>query len=300
MIVIEPILVTDATLDSSNVPENDNPEWAPGTFTLGQVVMVATSTPDIHRNYEVVVASTTENPATTTTADWLNLGATNRWAMFDTFNNTQTTNPDSVEVAITMGTLINGVAVLNVNAATVQVIAVDPVEGEVYNRTINLTSASGINNWYDYYFTPIQRLTDAVFLDLPAFPAATITVIAAEIGETVAVGVLAVGVQKSLGVTDHGTGISIIDFSRKEVDAFGNFIIVQRSFSKRADYIVTVETSLVADVQNFLSSIRATPVIWIGNEDFGSTIIYGYYRDFDIVLSSPTISDCNIVVEGLT
>lgn len=313
MIVIPPLTITDAILTSSNVPETDFQEWLVGdSYDFGEKVMVATGTPDVHRNYESLIVGIGTNtgidptvdqlPAPTGTggANWLDLGATNTFAMFDEIVGTQTTNLTSVDVVLTPGEVINAVAVLNVSAATVQVIVDDPIDGVVFDRTVDLTSApEGINDWYAYYFTAIETVTDIVFTDLPSFKDATIQVIATETGVTVAVGVLAIGAQVKVGTTNHGTGISIKDFSIKQTDSFGNFVILERAFSKRADYAVTVNTNRVAFVQNFLTSIRATPVVWVGNEDFGSTIIYGYYRDFDIVLSSPPISACNIVVEGL-
>lgn len=305
MDVIIPITITDATLTSSNVNEIAVPprtNWDSGTpYFDGDTVQV--TTPDIHRNYEALQDNTNQFPPDDDVNNpifWLFTGPTNRWAMFDSFVNSQTSNPNTIEVEVTLGELANSVSILNVFGATAQVIVTDPVEGEVYNETIVLTSDSGINDWYAYFFTPVQRQTDVVFLDLPAFPNATIKVIITEQGGTVLLGVLAFGVQRNIGITDHGTGIGIIDYSTKGVDSFGNFVIQERSFSKRADYIVTVDTDRVSSIQTFLASIRSTPAIWVGNENFGSTIIYGYYRDYDIILSSPIISDCNIVVEGLT
>ena len=188
---------------------------------------------------------------------------------------------------------------LNVDAATVRVVVDDPVAGIVYDRTEVLQSDSGITDWYAYFFTPIQQQIDKVFMDLPAYATATTRVTISKTGETVGVGVLSVGLQTPIGTAEHGTGIGIIDYSRKEQDDFGNFTIQKRAFSKRADFVVTMEPGRVDDVQNFLTSIRAQPVVWVGNEEFGSTIIYGYFRDFDILLSNPVLSDYNIEVEGL-
>lgn len=302
MNVIPPETITDATLDTSNVVENDFAEYVNATsYDLGDVVMVSTVEPDIHRNFESLKGGNQGNdPWLDDGTNWLDLGATNRWAMFDTVNGTQTTNSSTIEVEITQGIVINAVALLNVVGKTVQVIVDDPVAGEVYNRTIVLQSTVGINNWHAYYFTPITPTTDAVFLDLPSFINATIKIIVAEPGGTAAIGVAVIGVINNIGTTTYGTGIGIIDYSVKDTDAFGNFIIIKRNFSKRADYDITIDTNRVSDVQNFLASLTTVPVVWVGHPDFGSTFVYGYYRDFDIVLSSFLISECNIVVEGLT
>jgi len=57
MKLIEPVALTDAQLVASDVPEDDYQEWVAGTaYAVGDNVMVATSTADIHKNYECVGA----------------------------------------------------------------------------------------------------------------------------------------------------------------------------------------------------------------------------------------------------
>jgi uncharacterized protein (DUF2141 family) len=53
-------------------------------------------------------------------------------------------------------------------------------------------------------------------------------------------------------------------------------------------------------VQKALADIRTTPTVFIGDPNRPETIVYGFYRNFNIVLSTPSISDCTIEVEGLT
>ncbi|HFL2185791.1 TPA: hypothetical protein ACG3DQ_000770 [Pseudomonas putida] len=102
-----------------------------------------------------------------------------------------------------------------------------------------------------------------------------------------------------LGEALYGTSVGITDYSRKERDTFGNMGIVERGYSKRADFDVIVQTSTVSQVQRLLSKYRAKPLVWIGEASFQSTILYGYYKEFNLVISGPTVSDCSISVEGL-
>ena len=44
----------------------------------------------------------------------------------------------------------------------------------------------------------------------------------------------------------------------------------------------------------------ATPCVWIGDNNYASTVIYGFYKDFDVVINYHTVSDCNLELEGLT
>lgn len=313
MLVIPPLLVNDAKLTATNVAEPSGGEpaaWSSITnYGLGALVMV--TTPDVHTIYKslqtgnlnndpVADAGTFRSPVSGGGTWWIVQTATNRYKMFDAVNGTQTTNADTVAVTVTPAEVVNGLAALNISAATMQVVVDDPVEGVVYDKTINLISDSGINNWYDYFFTPIERQTDVVLIDLPAYKDADIDVTFTETGATVKVGVLAMGYRRTIGTTLHGTTGGIIDYSRKETDEFGNFTILQRPFSKRRDYDIIMETGKTGAVENFLASIRTTPVIWVGNSDYGVSVAYGFFRDFSIILADAVTSNCSIQVEGLT
>jgi hypothetical protein len=56
---------------------------------------------------------------------------------------------------------------------------------------------------------------------------------------------------------------------------------------------------LVSAVQKLLADIRTTPTVFIGEDDKPETVVYGFYKQFNIVISTPSISDCSIEVEGL-
>ena len=68
--VVRPTPINDANFVSSNVPENDFPEFASGTtYALGARVIVTTG---YHRIYESLVASNTGNfPPQLLLPDWL-------------------------------------------------------------------------------------------------------------------------------------------------------------------------------------------------------------------------------------
>lgn len=298
MRVIKPIVIGEAQLVSSNVPETDYPAWAAATaYTKGRRVILA------HVVYEALVdvpagvkpgdeVVTAEAPA-----KWLEVGATNRWRMFDNKVESLTTNPGSVEVTIRPGAVVNSLALFNLKGRSVTVSMVDPLEGDVYRKEVSLIDA-GVTNWYDWFFEPIGIRTDLVLLDMPAYGSADI-VVTVEAGGEAAVGHLVIGAVKTIGTALYGSSVGITDYSRKTTDDFGNTTVIRRSYSNRAEFDVSLDTSEVARVRRLLAELRATPVVWIGEESYEATILFGFYKDFQIVFSGPTVSDCSITVEGV-
>jgi hypothetical protein len=296
MIIVQPVPVTAAMLTASNVPETDAPAWTAGTYTLGTKRIYD------HRVYEVIVSSTTARPdvgAVATPPSWLDLGATNRFKMFDQIISTQTVYAAEVDVSITPATVVNAAAFFGLSGNSITLTMTDPGEGVVYTETRSLQDNTIIIDWYTYFFEEIAFLPDMVFLGLPAYGSATINAIVDGGAGDAKVGEVIIGKQRTLGVSNFGTSVSIIDYSVKSTDDFGNTVITTRAYSKRADYDVTVETASVAAVQKALADVRTTPTVFIGDENRPETVVYGFYKQFNIVLSTPSISDCSIEVEGL-
>jgi hypothetical protein len=298
--LINPLVVTPSILQASNVPEDDAPTWVSGNDQdQGDLVIYE------HRIYEALIHITgpdrfIEPNDPQDPPIWLDLGATNRFRMFDQVVDTMTTNPSTIEVELVSVGVINGIALFNLGGTTLTVEVVDSVEGTVYGRQVLLQDNSNITSWYAYFFEPIVQRPDVVLTDLPNYRGASVFVTVDAGMGTAQVGELAAGQVRQLGVTNFGTSIGIQDYSRKERDQFGNTIIVERRFAKRAEYDVTVETSQVFAVQNALAQVRAMPVVYIGDENRASTLVFGFFRDFRIILDTPSISSCTIEVEGLT
>lgn len=298
MRVIRPKSVTDTTLTSSNVAEADYPAWNAGTaYNVGDFVIRTTG---VHKVFRRIVAGTTATPPENDTTNWQEYSATNRWKMFDYIVGSQTTNANSIVVTVTPGAVTNAIALLNVSAKTVRVKMTDPTDGVVYDQTISMLDNSLVTDWWHYFFEPIVQRQDVVFLDLPSYSTAAIEITIANAGQTVGCGVCVLGLSQTVGITTQGASIGIKDYSRKETDAFGNYIIVPRAFSKRANFNVKVDRQAIDGVQRTLAALRTTPAVYVGSGEFESTIIYGYYRDFDVIMSSFPVADCNIEIEGLT
>ena len=298
MIIIKPADVTAATLTTSNVAETDYPAWTAGTYVLGDRRIYD------HKIYEVVTSATTARPdigAAAVPATWLFVSATNRYKMFDISVGSATTNSGSIDVTITPTTVCNSVVLFDVDGATAQLIVRTSGGTIVYDETISLTDYSGLTSYFSYYFLPIAETgaTELAFIDIPNYSGASFQLIIDAGGGTATCGEMIVGQKSALAVTNFGTAVGIKDYSVKTIDDFGNVTITPRAYSKRADYDVTVETTQVGQFNKFLASIRSTPAVYIGDPARSETIVLGYYRDFSVVLSNPSISECSLSVEGL-
>jgi len=175
-------------------------------------------------------------------------------------------------------------------------------DGEVYNEDFSLLDNSDIVDWFTYFFAEQGVKTEALFTGIPPYLDSSLEVtITADSGENAKVGQIVFGFLSNFGLTTYGTSIGIEDYSRKETDDFGNFIITERAFAKLVDYDVRLETEKARTVQNTLASFRATPIVYIGSENEAlAAIVYGFYRRFDITLEGPAYSFAAIEVEGLT
>lgn len=82
MIVIPPIPITSSVLASSTVAEPSAGEvvWdATTSYAVGDVVIRTTT----HRKYECQIAGVDSTIPENAPARWLDIGPTNKWAMFD-------------------------------------------------------------------------------------------------------------------------------------------------------------------------------------------------------------------------
>jgi hypothetical protein len=194
---------------------------------------------------------------------------------------------------------VNAVAFFGLAGTEISLSMTDPVEGIVYNETRSLQDNTLINDWYSYFFEEIVYRSDMIFAPLPNYMDGTLAFTIDAGASQAKCGEVVMGRQKSIGVANFGTGVSIQDYSRKDRDAFGNTIITPRAFSKRADYDVTIETRYAAAVQKTLADLRTTPTVYVADPNRPETVVYGFFKSFTIVLSNPSISECSIDVEGL-
>lgn len=282
-------IVTDATATT-------NTAWTNGTYATG-----------VQRYYDQILYQVSTNVTNTSNqpphADWIAVEYINPYKMFDQKQGSQTqktgsgTNSNALTVTVTSDTVCNGCAILNIDATTLSLTVTDSVEGEVYSYTETLLE--DVFTWWEYFFSAYDVKSDVYLDDLPAYTNAQYKLILSKSQGNVYCGEYVLGQYRAIGYTQFGATASIIDYSKKEADAYGNYSIDERTYSKRADFDLQIETTELSTIYKILSGIRATPCVYAGDSTQGAMIVYGFFRDFSVILSSPSLSECTISVEGL-
>lgn len=305
MKVVTPVEVTETLLTSSSIPEPDTArgevEWAAGSYEFGDQVIVSSN----HSKYQCVVdAGTSDNPVTGAAKNvptWTRIGSTNRYAMFDSSNGTQSISDSDIVVRINANENIDSVGFFNLTGSyEVNIKMVDPAEGEVYNETIETVDNSQVIDFWTYCFSPIIFIDKFVKLDLPPYPDAYIE-ITLKTAVTMGVGSLVIGRQTDLFTTIYGTKINLINRSIVTDDGFGNYSITKRPSSYRPTYEIRLPTDKINILLTILEPLIDQLAIWIGEEgdQYRYTVNYGFYKDSDIFPAGPEISELRIEVEGI-
>jgi len=299
MKVIKSQAVTDTTLTATDVPENDYAAWAVGTtYADGDRVIV--TTPNIHTIYESQQGSNVgNNPTTDDGTWWTAVSSTNAWKMFNNVIQEQTIQTDGIDVTLEQSQVVTALSAVNVDCESIDVIITDPTDGEIFNQNYPMISYSGITNWYDYFFLPIERKSDLAVIGLPPYVTASINVVFNGSGD-IKVGALVLGTALTIGDSQYGASFGIIDYSTKSVDSQGRTTITEGTYSDEADIDVVIQTSRFGEVKKILTDLRNQPTVWVPSEETDGTLIYGYYREFEVLYSGPVVAMCTLSIEGLT
>jgi len=276
-----------------------------GDFTDGEVIGVTGVAAEQAAGYPSFSVATNEAryPAIdllrSTPAFWKELTATGKWKPFDGKVGSQAARDGSITYSLKPG-LIDSAAFNNMDATGISLTMTDPIEGIVYTKSVDLISKSGIVDAYTYCFNPIIKKSDHAEFNIPPYMAATMDITITYTGGTAKVGEIVLGMSRDLGATLYKPSAGINDFSQKSADDAGNYNIVQGVYSKTNEHQLKIPNISVDEVYRLLASYRATPLVWVGMEEYATWIAYGFFSSFKIELSDDFYSYCSLEIEGLT
>jgi hypothetical protein len=316
MQIIEPTYVDDDTLISCDAPEVTDAitEWDIAvSYITGQRVCL--TDPGTHKIYECLwhtpdcLAKYPPDYLDTTPAYWMELGATNPWKLFD-----EIVAPERCEVSDNVpgvswaaGILwLAGTSWATFSMTSLEVsVQLDDVETVALMNidcdSVTVTIKDSGQVIFDQADVPTTTIFNNMLFDLPTYAAGSIIQVIARdtSATTVAIGEIVYGTRKVLGRTKYGVGVGLVDYSIKQTDSFGDFTILERSFSKRLNCVFTMEPSVHSGIMRILENYRATPLVWIVSDLYSTTMAYGFYRDFSMTIPGLNIAECEINIESL-
>lgn len=301
MKVIPPLTITGAMLTSSTAAEPSSGEtaWASGgTYALGdQRIRTAT-----HRTYECVLAHTgvTTAPESDTT-HWLDVGPTNRWAMFDLERSSQTSVTSSnLVVVLAPGKRINSLGLVGLQAGQV---TVQMHEGatQVYTKTQSLLTRN-TTTWTQYFFGEFRPRRAFVTFDLPLSSTATLTVTLTPNDGAAKCGGLVIGMVEDLGTIIDKPVSDVNNFSRVTRDEFGTATLNKRRNVPLLQHRVHSPAARLDRLRELRDTLDATPALWSGADDrqtsnfFDTLLLAGIAKKWSIGMDSPlsVVSDLQL------
>ncbi|RJF99010.1 hypothetical protein [Noviherbaspirillum saxi] len=299
--IIPAIAITDDILVSSNVAENDYPVYSTATTYAVDAYVISTTTHHIYRSLQ---GANTNKPLpvlpATATDWWQDVGATNRHKMFDRSVQSQTSNPNSIEIELAIEGRATAVTILNADGDELHIEMESPTAGVVYDQTFSLLDHAGISDFYSWHFDDRDRIRDLAITGLPPYAGVTLRISILRPGGTALCGACLVGQAKEIGDTQFGARIGMTDYSAKTPDAFGNLTVLERAYSQRGSFTVVVQNTFIDRLHKLLARYRATPVVYIGSPLYGCMVNYGFYKDYETEIQYTTESLLSINIESLT
>lgn len=293
--LVEPFTIDQTNLVSTTAVQIET-EWDIGT-TYNTEDRVAYE----DNVYQSLVDSNTGNQPDTSPTEWAFVSVTNPYKMFDSVGSTFTTGSAPMEWVFD-DDRIDTMALLELSGInTVRIQAYNAIEGTYYDRTFDIEDSTAVMDWYDYFFSPINLQDTLVVTDIPPITNSRYTITADnESGSSISVGSFIAGKRTEFGFTEYNAKIGITDYSRKNVDEFGNVVLTRRKFAKNMDVKIAMDTSLVDAVAKRLADVRSTIVLWIAAANsYDSLTIFGYYQDFSIDIAFPELAYCTLDIEGV-
>jgi hypothetical protein len=299
MLMIRPNTITAAMVTGTTATETVALWSNATTYAVGDLVRLE-STRAIYRSLQA--ANLNKDPVTQPTW-WVYVSADNRMAMFDEGVGSATTATTEFTVTLRPGRFA-AVAFLNTTCAAIDVTITDMgTSTVVYSGTVAMSSYE-IVEWYDYLTAPLDYRTETLVTNLPSVDDPELELrFYGSTGDTVSCGVLAVGYPYELGSTEYGASVGILDYSKKITSEDGITTLTPGKFAKRMDLTLQCDASKLNRNLQVLSAVRATPCVWAAasdTPDYEALITYGWAREFDIVISYPTVHLCRLRIEGLT
>lgn len=297
------IPVNDSIL-TSNVLENDFTAYsAANTYPLDAEVYTPT-THDVYRSKRA--GNVGNNPLNevqwnieSPPVNWQLIGKTNKYKMFDGFNNSQTVRSDNVDITLAVTGRNQAISLQGLDAKTVVVTATHATLGVVFNNTYNLLNATSAASYWDYFFEDAVYSSALLVLDLPNYASLTLRIQIINTGFIAKCGNCIVGKITEVGnEPNYGLTIDLADFSSIINYFDGTNTIIRRASAKKMDLTVNVQKADTLATMDKMQEFLGLPILAIGSDSFAETVVYGIIRDVRYSIPYPTQSTLSLRMDG--
>lgn len=294
VLIVVPITIEEpGALTATNVGTGTDPAAYNGATAYGLGDQV-TSDGSI---YQSAQAANTGHPVSDA-AWWVRVSAINKLRMFDGKVGAQTENADTIAVEVTPGVVVGALSLRNLEALTVTVTQSTGAEGDIFTRTVDLDEPVG--DWFEYWFSEIERQREVVVTGLLPFTDAVISVLIDNAGNTAKCGELLIGPAMEPGTAEFGLSDGIDDYSVITPDAFGVRDIVERDFADNMEMTIWVQSNRSPAFRRVLTENRARPILVVSTDARPDAQVYGLAESWRRILSYPGWDVYNLTMRGLT
>lgn len=311
MFVVPPLTIYGtALLTSSDISEPDVTQgeavWSSGTTYAAADEVIETTN---HRKYQSLQAGNLNHAlpnyavGETENSWWVDIGPTNKWAMFDFLRNTASVKATSINVVVSPGQRIDTVALLGLVGQSVT-ISVTSGGATVYGPTTTQIRQRDIADWYDYFFAPFTSIPSVIFSDLPTYSDMIISLTISNPGGDAYCGAVVLGTQVGIGDIEYNPVSEAVNYSVVERDDFGNATLIPRRSIPKTTQKVYADAALIDIIRQLRSDLNAEVAVWCGMDDsthvYAETLlIIGFYRSWTIDMTTPDVIEQDIEIEEI-
>lgn len=265
-------ILQSVTSNGVELVEDLSPLWNVGnTYAAGQRVYMSNA----HRVYESLKDGNTGKIPTEPSNQynaagvgtwWMDVGPTNKYAMFDGLVSTPTVANGPMVITLTPGQF-NGFALLGVDADSYEVKILDAPGGTIfYSEPVTSLEGSQPADYYEYFFDRFKPLTQIVRTNVDPYGTAQMILTLYKGGGPVKLGMLAVGDMRPSGIPQRDATVEPQDFSVVKQDAFGNTTVKKRTNATGMSITTKMDREDAGAVLESVKDVLGVPVVVVGSE----------------------------------
>lgn len=196
---------------------------------------------------------------------WIDVGPTNRTAMFDGKISSQTIAASPLSFTLTPGGF-GQFALLAIDADSYTATVKDAPGGNViYGEPITQLEGSMPSDYYEYFTERFKPLTQFVRDAIERYSNSEITITLSKVTGPVKLGMFAIGSSMPVGIPQRNAVVNPGSFSYFKQDAFGNSTLKKRPNATGMRIPCVTENFNANAVKDTIDSVAGTPVLVIGS-----------------------------------